>query len=111
MPATKTLAGQWTIHRTIRDTFIEGIDREYDFYILTPSNWNTILLDFLYRPELAGKTYTLNESDGHLIVAFKKSDIGERDKQKFLARHYHNTETGEEFTYTLTKTSLKQLSK
>lgn len=98
------------IHKIIRDTFIEGIDREYEFYILTPSNGNTILLDFLYRPELAGKTYTLNESDGHLIVAFEKSDIGERDKQKFLAQHYHNAETGEEFTYTLTKTSLKQLS-
>lgn len=99
------------LHRTIRDTFIETIDKEYEFYRLTPTNGSTLLFDFLYRPELAGKTYTLHESEDSMIIAFERTDRGRKDFDTFKAQHCRNAETGEDFTYDLTQTSLKELSK
>lgn len=98
------------LHRIIRDTFIESIDKEYEFYVLTPIAETTLTLDQFYAPELIGKTYAIDESDDHLIVAFEKTEKGKQDFEHFKAQHLRNLQTGEEITYTLYPTSLAELN-
>lgn len=98
------------LHRTIRDSFIESIDKEYEFFKLTPKNENTLGFDRLYIPWLNGKTYTLDESDESLIVAFEKSQRGQKDKEEFKRQHFVSRDTGQQISYDLTPTSLRQLN-
>lgn len=98
------------LHRTIRDTFIESIDKEYEFYKLAPKNENTLSFDRLYIPWLNGKTYTLDESDEFLIVAFEKSQRGQKDKEEFMRQHFVRRDTGQQISYDLAQTSLRQLN-
>lgn len=98
------------LHRTIRDTFVESIDKEYEFYKLTPKNENTLGFDRLYIPWLNGKTYTLDESDEFLIVAFEKSQRGQKDKEEFMRQHFVRRDTGQQISYDLAQTSLRQLN-
>jgi hypothetical protein len=78
--------------------------------MLTPKNENTLGFDRLYIPWLNGKTYTLDESDDYLIVAFEKSQLGQKDKEGFLQQHFFNQNTGQQIYYDLTPTSLRKLS-
>lgn len=102
----------WTmdIHKTIRKAFIESIDEEYEFFILTPHNILPLGFNQLYTDSLNGKTYAINETDDSLIVAFEKSEHGRQDKEKFKASKLRSQETGEWIEYDLTPTSLKELS-
>ncbi len=99
------------LHRTIRDTFIESIDKEYEFYKVTPTNIGTLAFDQLYNKWLNGKTYTIDESDEHLILAFEKSPAGTVDREEFEKAHLRNTETDEPVKYDIEQTTLRQLSR
>ncbi len=98
------------LHRTIRDTFIDSIDKEYEFFKLTPTDVGTLAFDRLYTQHLNGKTYTIDESDEHLILAFEKSETGKKDREEFEQTRLRNAETGEEVLYDIQPTTLRQLS-
>ena len=98
------------LHKTIRADFIESIDKEYEFYILTPKTIPVSAFNYLYTEWLSGKTYTIDESDDHLILAFERSPQGQSDKSTFLSQHLRNLDTGQEVEYDLKQTSLKELS-
>ncbi len=98
------------LHRIIRDTFIDSIDADYEFYKLTPKNENTLGFDRLYIPWLNGKTYTLHESDEFLIVAFEKTPQGEKDMAEFKRLRFRSVDTGLEIGYDLEPTTLRKLS-
>ncbi len=98
------------LHRTIRDSFIESIDKEYEFYKLSPTNIGTMAFDRLYTKWLNGKTYTIDESDDYLILAFEKSPAGIADREEFEQARLRNAETGEEVKYIIDPITLKQLS-
>ena len=102
----------WTIeiHKKIRDAFIESIDAEYEFYIVTPAKITPLQFLHLYIDKLNGKVYTLDESDDHLIVAFEKSPTGTADKEDFITSRLYSNDTGEEIKYEFTPTSLRELS-
>jgi len=102
----------WTIeiHKKIRDAFIESIDSEYEFYIVTPAKITPLQFLHLYIDKLNGKVYTLDESDDHLIVAFEKSPTGAADKEDFITSRLYSNDTGEEIKYEFIPTSLQELS-
>lgn len=99
------------LHKEIRDTFIKTIDKDYRFYKLTPKTQNPLGFDRLYTPELIGKTYTLDEANDYLIVAFENTPQGDKDEARFRRQRLRNIETGEEVDYDLAPTSLEKLSK
>lgn len=69
--------------------------------------------DTLILRELVGKTYTLDEGDNHLLVAFERpenSATGKEDKERFLRQRLRNIDTGEEVSYDLSPTSLRELN-
>lgn len=98
------------LHRTIRNSFIESIDKEYEFFKLTPKNINTVSFDRLYTEWLNGKTYTIDESDEYLILAFERTDQGQKDKEEFEQQRLRFVDTGEEIVYDIEPITLKQLS-
>ena len=97
------------LHRTIRQLYIETVDDEYQFYIVKPHNINILLFDQLYTQWLNGKTYTLDESDDYLILAFEKTPQGDDDLAVFRSQRLRNVETGEEVTYDFMPTTLREL--
>ena len=99
------------LHHTIRDTFIESIDNDYEFYKLTPKNENTLGFYRIYIPWLNGKAYTLDETDEYLIVAFEKTQRGRKDKEEFKHQVFVSHDTGQTIGYDLIPTSLRALSK
>lgn len=99
------------LHRTIRDEFIKTIDKEYEFIKVTPKTDNPLAFDRLYTPELNGKTYTLDESDNYLLVAFERKGQGPKDKERFLHQKFLRVDTGEEVEYDTEPTSLRKLSR
>ena len=98
------------LHRTIRDTFIESIDNEYEFYKLTPKNESTLSYLRIYMPWLYGKAYTLDEAEEYLIVAFEKTARGQKDKEVFKRQVFVNHNTGQTIQYELAPCSLRELS-
>ena len=98
------------IHTTIRKSFIESIDKEYEFYRLTPLNVTTVEFDRIYTKWLNGKTYAIDDLDDSLILAFEKNARGRADKEAFEKQRFTKTETGEEIRYDLSPTTLRQLS-
>lgn len=102
----------WTmdIHKTIRNAFIESIDEEYEFFILTPRNILPLGFNQLYTDSLNGRTYAIHETDDSIILAFEKSERGRQDKEKFKASKLRSQETGEWIEYDITPTSLRELS-
>lgn len=98
------------LHRTIRDKFIETIDTDYEFLKVTPKTDNPLAFDRLYTPELIGKTYTLDESDNYLLVAFERKGQGPKDKERFLRQKFLRVDTGEEVEYDYSPTSLRELT-
>lgn len=103
----------WTmdIHKTIRNAFIESIDEEYEFFILTPRNILPLGFNQLYTDSLNGRTYAIHETDDSIILAFEKSERGRQDKEKFKASKLRSQETGEWIEYDITPTSLRELSR
>ncbi len=99
------------LHRTIRDTFIESIDKDYEFFKLTPKTETPLLFSNLYMPELVGKTYTIDEADDYLLVAFERNEQGQKDKEEFKHQHFLRIDTGEQVDYDLSPTSLRELTK
>ena len=104
--------GCWStdLHKTIRKSLIDSIDKEYEFFKVTPTNLSVNTFYFLYISELIGKAYALKETDDHIIIAFEKNEIGKKDKEKFDTQAITNLETGEVVTYTIEPISLHQLS-
>lgn len=102
----------WTmdIHKTIRNAFIESIDEEYEFFILTPRNILPLGFNQLYTDSLNGRTYAIHETDDSIILAFEKTERGRQDKEKFKSSKLRSQETGEWIEYDITPTSLKELS-
>lgn len=102
----------WTmdIHKTIRNAFIESIDEEYEFFILTPRNILPLGFNQLYTDSLNGRTYAIHETDDSIILAFEKTERGRQDKGKFKSSKLRSQETGEWIEYDLSPTSLKELS-
>lgn len=98
------------LHRIIRDTFIESIDKEYEFFKLIPQNESTLGFDRLYAPWLNGKTYTLHESNDFLIAAFEKSPQGKNDMEEFKRQRFRSVDTGQEIGYDMKATTLRDLS-
>lgn len=98
------------LHRTIRDEFIRTIDKDYEFFKVTPKSDNPLAFDRLYTPELNGKTYTLDESDNYLLVAFERKGQGPKDKERFMSQHFLRVDTGEEVEYDMVPTSLRELN-
>ena len=98
------------LHRFIRESFIDSIDANYEFYELKPTNDNTLGFYRIYFSWLNGKTYTLGESDDFLIVAFEKSNRGQMDKAEFERLHFNNAATGLEISYNLEPITLRELS-
>lgn len=103
----------WTmdIHKTIRNAFIESIDEEYEFFILTPRNILPLGFNQLYTDSLNGRTYAIHETDDSIILAFEKSERGRQDKEKFKSSKLRSQETGEWIEYDITPTSLRELSR
>lgn len=99
------------IHKTIRSEFIKTIDKQYEFFILTPNNIEAIPFYFLHSEWLNGKVYTLEEGGNRFLVAFEKTPKGEKDKQAFRNSSIRSNETGEKITYDMPNTSLKELDK
>ena len=102
----------WTldIHRTIREAFITSIDEEYQFFRIIPHNVLPLVFHQLHTDTLNGRTYMLHESDDYLIAAFENSEQGQKDKEKFTSTRLKSYETGQEITYDLIPTSLRELS-
>ena len=102
----------WTldIHRTIREAFITSIDEEYQFFRIIPHNVLPLVFHQLHTDTLNGRTYMLHESDDYLIAAFENSEQGQKDKEKFISTRLKSYETGQEITYDLIPTSLRELS-
>lgn len=102
----------WTmdIHKTIRNAFIESIDEEYEFFILTPRNILPLGFNQLYTDSLNGRTYAIRETDDSIILAFEKNERGRQDKEKFKSSKLRSQETGEWIEYDITPTSLRELS-
>lgn len=102
----------WTmdIHKTIRNAFIESIDEEYEFFILTPRNILPLGFNQLYTDSLNGRTYAIHETDDSIILAFEKTERGRQDKDKFKSSKLRSQETGEWIEYDITPTSLRELS-
>lgn len=98
------------LHRIIRDTFIDSIDADYEFYKLTPKNDNTLGFVQIYFPWINGRIYTLQESDDYLILAFEKNGQGTKDKAEFEKQHFHRHDTGLELDYDLKTITLRELS-
>ena len=98
------------LHRTIRNAFIESIDKEYEFFKITPKNISTVAFNRLYTEWLNGKTYTIDEGDNYLIVAFEKSDKGQKDKYNFEIQRLREVDTGESVTYDIEQVSLQSLN-
>lgn len=102
-------------HRIIRELFIESIDKEYEFFILTPQNEDINKFHYLYFEWINGKVYTL-ESDNktapeHLLLAFEKNDTGKKDKEAFLSQKLREYNTGKELLYDLQPITLAELNK
>ena len=103
------------LHRTIRELFIRSIDKEYEFFILTPQKENINKFYCLYYEWINGKAYTL-ETGGknpteHLLLAFEKTDTGKKDKETFLSQKLREYTTGEELLYDLQPITLVELNK
>ena len=77
---------------------------------MTPKTDNPLAFDRLYTPELIGKTYTLDESDNYLLVAFERKGQGPKDKERFLRQKFLRVDTGEEVEYDYSPTSLRELT-
>ncbi len=103
----------WTseIHQKIRKDFIDSIDKEYEFFILTPIDPLPEIFFHLHFEWLYGKTYRINDSDDTLLLAFEKTTKGQQDKQAFLNSHLRSYDTGKEVEYTIKPTTLAELSK
>ena len=81
-------------HRTIRELFIKSIDKEYEFFILTPKDEDINKFHYLYFEWINGKAYTL-ESDSKTIPNIfswlSKEPISERKTKKpFSPRNFAN---------------------
>ena len=98
------------IHTTIRKEFIDSIDKEYEFYTITPKNITPLQFLHLYIETLNGRVYMLDETDDSLIVAFEKSPKGKEDLDEFTNTRLRSYETGEWIEYDLSPTSLRELS-
>ena len=59
---------------------------------------------------LNGKTYMNPKSDRSLIVAFEKSEQGDKDLERFKNNKLRSFETGELLTYDMNPISLKELN-
>lgn len=101
-------------HRTIREAFIKSIDKEYEFFILTPQNEDISKFHYLYYEWLNGKAYTLESNKEsapeHLLLAFEKTAKGEQDRQAFLSQKLIEYTTGKEIRYDLRPTTLAELN-
>lgn len=102
----------WTsaFHTAIREEFIKSIDKAYNFFILTPEKVTTLTFCHVYSYLLNGRIYTLDESDGYLIVAFEKTPRGDQDFHKLKNTKLYSQETREPLEFTLEQTTLAQLS-
>lgn len=98
------------IHTKIRNEFITSIDEEYQFYIVTPLNVEPLPFDRLHTDVLNGKTYMNPKSDRSLIVAFEKSEQGNKDLERFKNNKLRSFETGEMVTYDIRTISLRELN-
>ncbi len=99
------------MRKTIRDSFIESVDKVYDFYILTPETTNLQEFCRLYQKWLVGKIYATDDFASSAVLAFEKTEKGQQDKQALDNARIRSLDTGEEVRYTLTPTTLKQLSR
>ena len=99
------------IRKTIRDSFIASIDEKYNFYIITPETLNPVSFNFLYSEWIIGKLYRTDECSEDFIMAFEKSALGDADYEKFRQAKLRSADTGEEVTYTIRPTTLKDLDK
>lgn len=97
------------LHRTIRQLYIQTVDDEYQFYRVKPHNINILAFDQLFTQWLNGKTYTLDESDDSLILAFEKTKQGDADIAAFRRQILTSRETGETITYDFDPVTLKDL--
>lgn len=102
-------------HHTLRELFIKSIDKEYEFFILTPKDEDINKFHYLYFEWINGKAYTL-ESDSktipeHLLLAFERTDIGKKDKETFLSQKLREYTTGKELIYDLRPITLAELNK
>ena len=98
------------IHTKIRNEFITSIDEEYQFYVVTPLNVEPLPFDRLHTNVLNGRTYMNPKSDRSLIVAFEKSEQGDKDLERFRNNKLRSFETGELLTYDIKPISLKELN-
>lgn len=98
------------IHTTIRKEFIDSIDKEYEFYTITPKNITPLQFLHLYIETLNGRVYMLDETDDSLIVSFEKSPKGKEDLDEFTNTRLRSYETGEWIEYDQSPTSLRELS-
>lgn len=99
------------LHKSIRDSIIDSIDEEYDFYILTPQGELPQKFNYLYKEWLEGRAYMLDDGEDSMILAFEKTPKGKEDKEKFDNIHLRSYDTGEEVKYDIYPTALKELSK
>lgn len=101
------------IHKVIRNKFIESIDEEYFFFIVTPLAEEVTRLSFfqLHIDSLNGKTFMHPKKHDSLIVAFEKSEIGRKNLEKFKSKELRHFETGKVLKYRIEDTTLKDLSK
>lgn len=104
--------GYWAseMHKTIRDAFIASVDKEYEFFMLTPDVMMPEKFFMLHFEYLKGKVISLESHPGSFLLAFEKSATGAADKQKFLDFKLKDTDTGEPVTYEMTPVTLAQLS-
>ena len=98
------------IHTKIRNEFITSIDEEYQFYVVTPLNIEPLPFDRLHTNVLNGRTYMNPKSDSSLIVAFEKSEQGDKDLERFKNNKLRSFETGELLKYDMKPISLKELN-
>ena len=98
------------IHTKIRNEFITSIDEEYQFYIVTPLNVEPLQFYRLHTDVLNGKTYMNPKSDRSLIVAFEKTEQGDKDLERFKNTKLRSFETGEMVTYDIRTISLRELN-
>ncbi len=103
----------WTseIHQTIRKDFIDSIDNEYEFFILTPQDLTPVAFYHLHFQWLRGKVFMLNESDDFFILGFEKTAQGKADKEALLNSRLHSLDTGKLVAYELQPTTLAELSR
>lgn len=98
------------IHDTIRRDFIKSIDQEYEFFIIHPENDNILAFWQLYYEFIKGKVNLIAEGDNFLVIAFERNQQGEQDRLALLAHDLYNSTSGQKFDFTLTHTTLADIS-